>query len=515
MQNSSGRAEAASATAIEPLVLSHSLLAIVSRNANPMCNKTIDPFLEGVDELSGALARFQHVADELCRTIDNCASALQKIDVEDDPDPFKALGFLRAAVNHCCGTFSDSQAAVANRMRSSERAFWSLKSHVDSSAMKYGLKRLPTELLSRIFLDATSRLKSTIILSHVSKQFRSIVNGYPALWQRFRLSSMWNREQIIAIAERSAFQSTEALIGGSSDLDSTTAIFSFHSCLEELEIFHFSMEFAEEVRRRLGFLHFPSLQVLRFVHSNVLTLQHPQKFSEMPSLRMLKADFLPHNSMARNLVELHLNLGKVSLTSLLDFLSSTNVLEVLSVSLWSEEAEGEVSDHKSVRLPRLVKLCFEMMKCSMRAISVIARKIRSSSLRILVLRGGKVDTTSDGPFQDILQSNPSFTKLELLGFWSIDLCHIPPQVEVLMLTLGDAEDRFPHFECSGTVSSHQIRLLRFHGSGKRDRLQECVYHLRDVLLHSGLDAVQFEFEGCRRFRDGSFSPEYIFTGGWW
>ncbi|KAL5479019.1 hypothetical protein ACEPAI_2307 [Sanghuangporus weigelae] len=438
-----------------------------------MCNKMDNPFLDGADKLSSALAKFRHAADELWRTIDNCASTLQKIDVEDYPDPFKALGFLRAAVNHYCGTFSDSQAAVAIRTGCSKKALEHLKSHVDSSAMKYGLDRLPSELLSRIFLDATSRLKSTITLSHVSKQFRSIVNQSPALWQGFRLSSEWSQEQIRAVAERSAFRSLKAdLDVNGNELDSVTAIFSLHSCLEELSIIHFSMEFAEEVRRRLGFLHFPSLQALKSKDSEILTLQHPQQTIEMPSLRILNVDFLPHNSMARNLVELSLDLGKVSLTSLLDFLSSTNVLEDLSISLGTEEAEEDVSNHKSVRLTRLVKLCLGMEKRSMRATSFVARKIRSSSLRTLVLRGDcNVDTTSDGPFQDILQSNPSFTKLELLGFWSIDLWHIPPQVEVLMLTHKYARDKFPVFKCSGTVSSHQIRLIRLHGEGDSSWLQ--------------------------------------------
>ncbi|KAL5520294.1 hypothetical protein ACEPAG_9507 [Sanghuangporus baumii] len=339
-----------------------------------MCNKTINPFLEGVDELSGALARFQHAADELCRTIDNCASTLQKIDVEDYPDPFKALGFLRAAVNHCCGTFNDSQAAVSH--------------HIYSSAMKYGLKRLPTELLSRIFLDATSNVRSTIRLSHVSKQFRSIVNQSPAFWQRFRLSSKWSQEQIRAVAERSVFRSLKADVYYNGD--EPDSILSFHSCLEELSIIDFSMDFAEGVRRRLGFLHFPSLQVLRFEHSYFSTLEHlhPQEFFGMPSLRMLDVDFVPHNSMARNLVELHLDLGKVSLMSLLDFLSSTNVLQDLSIFvLLDDETEQEVPDHEPVLLPELAKLSFEVSGRCLRSASIIARKIRSSSLRTLVLRG--------------------------------------------------------------------------------------------------------------------------------
>ncbi|OCB91471.1 hypothetical protein A7U60_g1285 [Sanghuangporus baumii] len=261
------------------------------------------------------------------------------------------------------------------------------------------------------------------------------------------------------------------------------------------------MEDAEEVRRRLGFLHFPSLQVLSSRKSEILAFQHPQQTFEVPSLRILDVDFLPHNSMARNLVELHLNLWMVSLASLLDFLSSTSVLEVLNISVLfiDNGAEQEMFDHKPVRQPGLVKLCLGMRGCLISSASIVARKIHSSSLRTLVLRCDdcEVGTTSDGPFQNILQSNPSFTKLELSGFTSIDLCHTPPQVEVLLLDVRG----FSYFNCAGTVSSHQIRLIRFH-EAEEPLVQDRVYDIRQVLLDSGLNAVQFEFQNCRRFRNG-------------
>ncbi|KAL5479020.1 hypothetical protein ACEPAI_2308 [Sanghuangporus weigelae] len=333
-----------------------------------MCSKMFSPFLDGTDELSGALARFRHAADELWRVIDSCTSTLRKCDVEDCLDPFNSLGFLRATAHHYYDTFNDNQ------------------SHVDSSAMKYGLNRLPTELLSRIFLDVASDMKSTIFLSHVSKRFRSIVNRSPAFWQRFRLSSEWSQEQIRAVAERSAFRSLSADLDVNGDeLDSVTAIFSLHSCLEDLSIFDLSVEYAEEVRRRLGFLHFPSLQVLSFkkCHSYIPALQHPQQFFEMPLLRTLDANFLPHNSLAKNLDKLSLDLGLVSLASLLDFLSSTNALQDLSiyVFLMADEAEEEVPDHNPVLLPRLIKLCFRAWEGSMMSASIVAQKIRTSSLK--------------------------------------------------------------------------------------------------------------------------------------
>ncbi|OCB84816.1 hypothetical protein A7U60_g8342 [Sanghuangporus baumii] len=206
-----------------------------------MCNKTVNTFLVGADELvlSGALDRFRHAADDLWRAIGDCASTLQKIDVEDYPDPFKALRSLRATVRHY-GILSDNSRKAADEM---VETFGHLQSHVDSSAMKYGLNRLPTELLSRIFLDAAINVKSTVALSHVSKQFRSIVNRSPAIWQRFWLSSKWDREQILAIAERSAFRSLKADIEQrefarfrDNESDSVAAIFSLLSCLEELSI---------------------------------------------------------------------------------------------------------------------------------------------------------------------------------------------------------------------------------------------------------------------------------------
>ncbi|KAL5525331.1 hypothetical protein ACEPAF_9201 [Sanghuangporus sanghuang] len=414
-------------------------------------------------------------------------------------------------------TLSDSQAAIDGMMGPSKKGLRHLQSHIDSSAMKYGLNRLPTELLSRIFLDATSDVESTVALSHASKRFRSIVNRSPAIWQRIRLSSSWDREQILAIAERSAFRSLKAVIWPQEDdndkeLDSVIAIFSFHSCLEELSIYCLSMEDAEEVRRRLGFLHFPSLQVLVSNNSDVLALQHPQQILEMPSLmpllHTLDADFLPHSSLAGSLVKLSLDLRQESLANFLDFLSCTNALRELSIGVRprTEEAERAVSDHKRVRLPGLVKLSFETREPSMRSTSIVAQKIRCSSLRTLVLRcpsyGAR--TTGDLPFRGILQSNPSLTELELSAFTSIDLCHIPPQVEVLMLKLRVLSDAVSYFKCSGTVSSHQIRLIRFHGEGNSSVLKDCVNHIRDNLVRSGLNTVQFEFQNCRRCRNGSF-----------
>ncbi|KAL5498422.1 hypothetical protein ACEPAH_2564 [Sanghuangporus vaninii] len=418
--------------------------------------------------------------------------------VEDHPDPFKTLGFLRATVHHYYGALSDSRKAVDELVET----FGHLQYRVDSSAMKYGLNRLPTELLSRIFLDATSDLKSTIALSHVSKQLRSIVNRIPALWQRFRLSSKWDRERILAVAERSAFRSLKADIrqrgyANDKELDSVITIFSFHSCLEELSISCLSMQDAEEVRRRLGLLHFPSLQVLASESPYIFAL-----------LRTLDVDVLPYSSLAGSLVKLSLGLRKELLANLLDFLSCTNALQELSICVWpgTAEAEQAVSDHKPVPLPGLVKLSFETWgEVFMRSTSIVAQKIRCPSLRTLVLRElTGVDTTSAGPFQGILQSNPSFTELQLSRFASIDLCHIPPQVEVLMLDLQAVSDVPPFFKCSGTVRSHQIRLIRFLGDKYPVDLKDCVNHIRDVLLRSGLNGVQFEFQNCRRCRNGIF-----------
>ncbi|KAL5520286.1 hypothetical protein ACEPAG_9499 [Sanghuangporus baumii] len=467
-----------------------------------MYNKTVNLFLDRDNELSSALARFRHAADELWRTIDSCASTLQKIDVEDCPDPFKALRSLRETVHHYYGTFSDSQAAVTKMMARSKKALKPLQSHVDSSAMKYGLNRLPTELLSRIFLDAASDMESTIFLSHVSKQFRSIVNSSPALWRRFWLSPRWNRKQILAIAERSAFRSLKADMYPRegvivNESDSVAAIFSLHSCLEELSI-----------DRAYAFSEPASAIIQRFAYS---------KFAaspvEMPLLRTLHSDFLPHSSLAKSVSKLSLDLDQVSLANLLDFLSCTNVLQDLSIRVLhtTEEAEQEVFAHKAVRLPGLVKLYFMAWEGSMRSASIVAENLLSPSLQTLALRGvcWRMQTTSGGPFQDIIQSNTSFTELELLGFSSIDLCHIPSQVEVLMLDFDYQRDVLPSVKCSGTVSSHQIRLIRIHGEGDSPSFKEYVYHFRDILLGSGLDAVRFEFQNCSKCRNGSFNPKDV------
>ncbi|KAL5479028.1 hypothetical protein ACEPAI_2316 [Sanghuangporus weigelae] len=400
----------------------------------------------------------------------------------------------RAIVHHCHGDLIDSREDVDEIMDPTKRALKQLQSHVDSSAMKYGLNRLPTELLSQIFLDATSNVKSTVALSHVSRQFRSIVNGSPAIWQRLRLSSSWDRKQILAIAERSAFRSLKANIQPREDvkgklLDSIPAIFSLH--LEDLSIDH-AHEFSEPA----------SAIIQRFAYSRFTALP-----IEMPLLRTLHTRFLPHSSLAGSLVNLSLELRNESLANLLDFLSCTNTLQELSICLLhrTEEVDQEVSDHKAVRPPGLIKLklklCFWKWEGSTRFASIVVQKICSSSFQTLALHD-MVDpflsppwqstSASDGPFQGILQSNPSCTELELSGFTSIDLCHIPPQVEVLMLTLKFAEYKFPSFECSGTVSSHQIRLIRFHGGHGWGDPWRC-----------------FEFQNCRMCYNGSYNLEEV------
>ncbi|KAL5498428.1 hypothetical protein ACEPAH_2570 [Sanghuangporus vaninii] len=475
-----------------------------------MCSNMVNPLLDGADELvlSSALDRFRRAADDLWHAIGDCASTLQKVDVEDYPDPFEALRSLRTTVHHYYGALNDSREDVDEMIETFEH----LEYHVDSSAMKYGLNRLPTELLSRIFLDATSDIKSTIVLSHVCKQFRAIVNRSPAIWQRFWLSSSWDRGQILAIAERSAFRSLKAHIRQAefarfrdNESDPVATIFSLHSCLEKLSIFR------APARSEPASAEIPGIAYSRFMTS-------PE---EMPLLRVLNADFLPHRSLARSLVKLSLDLRRVPLASLMDFLSSTNALQDLSFCIWfrAVEIEQEVPDHHPVRLPGLVKLSFRLSESMMKSASIVAQKIRSPSLRTLELdnvgtRFGeslRLRTTSGGPYQDILQSNPSFTNLDLSGFTSIDLCHIPSKVEVLMLDLRYVfvHDVDSFFKCSGTVSSHQIRLIRFHGEGHSARLGNCVYHLRDILLRCGLDAVHFEFQNCSGCIDGSFNLEEV------
>ncbi|KAL5520292.1 hypothetical protein ACEPAG_9505 [Sanghuangporus baumii] len=233
----------------------------------------------------------------------------------------------------------------------------------------------------------------------------------------------------------------------------------------------------------------------------------------MPLLHTLDANFLPHSSLAKSLVKLSLDLGLVSLASLLDFLSSTNALQDLSiyVFLMADGIEQEVPDHNPVLLPELVKLCFRAWEGSMRSASIVAQKIRTSSLQTLALHGMEdrieefrgMQTTSGGSCQGILQSNPSFTELDLSLFTSIDLRHIPPQVEVLILNFSHVLYVHSFFKCSGAVRSHRIRLILFLGEGNSS-LKDCVYHIRDVLLRSGLNAVQIEFRNCWRFRNGSF-----------
>ncbi|KAL5476710.1 hypothetical protein ACEPAI_2896 [Sanghuangporus weigelae] len=497
-----------------------------------MSNETIDLFLDIADGLSCALTRLLHVADEMSYG-DWPKSSLQKIEnvssaslsylcslngvnecltsnIEEFDDPVWALKSMRKILAWarlfyqilCIGTMASDA-----RMGRFRETLDDLQHHIDSSAMKHGLDRLPVELLSRILLASACDMKSTIALSHVCQRFRCLVNGSPCFWQRFPLLVTWNSEQIHAVAKRSAFRSLRAVIDcvpvtgrRVTTLPSIHAIFSFHSCLQELSVSSLLPEYVEAVRGHLSGLHFPVLQKLvsRWHHS--IVPPHPQDIYEMPSLRILDTYFIPRIEQAGSLLQLTVYLSGISeLGYLLDFLSSTTALLEINIRFGWVAEEHELVTRQRVQLPKLATLRISF-EDEIESLSIFAQKIHSSSLRTIELTCGMMEALnlSETSIQRILRSDLSFTELQLSGFYPIDLGHVPQQVEVLTLAYG----RYAriHFRYSGTLNSHHLRLVRF---------RECKEHTRDfvqlarhALLAARLGGVQFEFIDTYGYRNG-------------
>ena len=420
-------------------------------------------------------------------------------------------------------TLCDGHAILDARKRSFGKTLDGFEYHIDSSAMKYGLNRLPSELLLRIFFLIATDMRTTVVLSHVCQRFRSIINGTPAFWNRFRLSAGWKDNQILAVAERCNFRGLRADIEEKEkeeeedsddyyhryrfrfDPGPTLAILSLSDHLVELSINKIQKKIFDDIRPRLQPvpIHFPKLRVLTSWGSDDITLLHPGEVSEMPSLQVLEAGFIPRLSHPGSLTKLTLDPVRRP-SELLALLSSATALEELTVStraFWTDDEEKMV-EQLNVYLPKLVDLGFKDMyssgKC--RYASIIASKIQAPSLRVLRLDSAGSELT-DADIQSIISSNSFFTELHLSGI-RVDLCAIPARVETLVLmdTIG------MRFWCSGSVSSHRLRLVRFIGYWSA-YLHADATGLRNALRDAGLHLAQIEFLECNGCKPGTYSLE--------
>ena len=342
-------------------------------------NAIPNPFLARAGGLSGALVRSRLATDDLWALVDDRVSALPDIltpqatfifhtsNIEKSCDRIGALQALRsvaAPMRSFFQTLRDERAISVSRNTSFQRSLDGTQHNIDSSAMKYGLDRLPDELELRVFFNVANDMKSTLVLSHVCQRFRSIVNGTPAFWRRFRLSATWGEDQILAIAQRSKFRDLKADIRSNmwhyGIPSSVSAILSLSPHLVELSLGSaHAITLPTYIGRRV---HFPKLRMLTYERPEDIASVHLEEIFETPLLQVVKADFIPHISQARSLTVLVLDLRFVRCQlELLIFLSSATALEELSLDTYGAYDEQEMIEQADAYLPKLADLRFKML----------------------------------------------------------------------------------------------------------------------------------------------------------
>ena len=425
----------------------------------------------------------------LGHTIDLCRNTTSDIARADEP--LKALARMRAdlaSFEDFYNTLLYNQATSNARMRHLLDAINGLKCSISSTAMNYGINRLPNEILLRVLLDAADGLMSTIVLSHVCRHFRSMIIGSHEFWERFELSSSWSREQIFTIAGRTAPRPLRAVIRFSGylcpkDLDPITAILDLSFRIQELSLY------APDTYRDGAMLQsciqrsrFPLLKVMSF--SQTIPVVRPP--FDMPSLQSLEADFLPSPSYAQALVKLTLTFQMdVSLGKLLSLLSSANGLQELEIHL------GHIGDTGSAsNLPIISMRSIDTFHLAVRSgmelndATIIPKKIRAPSLRKLGIHLDKAaHGVSEESVHSIMLGYPSIQYLEISGIPCIDLHYVSQNVEEL--TFGNHEgSRMPLIYASGPLGSSQIRLLHFE---RLNRFlvspNQAILSIRDLFRH--------------------------------
>ena len=221
-------------------------------------------------------------------------------------------------MRHFLEILRDYHAPFTAKERIYREAMHAFQRCIDSSAMKYGIGRLPNELLLQIFSIVATDMRSTVGLSHVCQRFRSIVNGTPSFWENFWLSTGWKADQVITVAERCELHNLKAVIEGDFYFEMETthhrlfaisAILSLSDHLVELDIRSLDapthVQIFRHHRNKHGSTIFPRLRSLLSKRStNIALLFRSSEIIEMPSLQVLSVDFVPHVSQAGNLTRL-------------------------------------------------------------------------------------------------------------------------------------------------------------------------------------------------------------------
>ena len=374
--------------------------------------------------------------------------------------------------------------------------------------MRHGLSRLPEEVLSKILLYSVHDLGSTIKLSHVCRKFRSTIISCRTFWKGFQLSSAWTSDKVGCIAERSKCMDLKALIKGGDPngpilTDTVKAILGLHEHLDTLHIHKISMVNIGKIQRYLRQRGMPKLLRLKMTSMPDADTNF-KGFCEMPSLRALDTDFIPHGSLGKSLTRSNLTLHGLPLSELLQFLSSSSQLRELSITIRWYQPSNEHGNERCdpISLDNLQSLSVSAV-APHSIVRKVLRKIRSPALRSLRLGGGS-GTVSETELFDTVRLKPSIRKLHMRVSWSgcrIDFAIIPPHVEILTLSgiwTGRASIGTPE-----SFRAHQLRMLRFKEFGNV-MIRETVLSCRDVFLKCGREKIQFEFWKCSGFKNGVF-----------
>lgn len=402
---------------------------------------------------------------------------------------------------------------------------------IDSSAMKYGIGRLPNELLLQIFSIVATDMRSTVGLSHVCQRFRSIVNGTPSFWENFWLSTGWKADQVITVAERCELHNLKAVIEGDFYFEMETthhrlfaisAILSLSDHLVELDIRSLDapthVQIFRHHRNKHGSTIFPRLRSLLSKRStNIALLFRSSEIIEMPSLQVLSVDFVPHVSQAGNLTRLAITGSTYRLSGLIVFLTSATALEELLLEMTPRSFTldmVEQIEQTDAYLPKLTQLVLIMDPPPLHT-SLFISKVHAPCLRILQLHANN-GILANEEIQGVIGSKPSFTELHLSSFHRIDLCRIPAQVKTLTVTdvLRSPESSPPGqlFDFSGTVDSLSLRLIRFKSSLPAEIIRPFVAELQNALCNVGLDRIEIvfrEYHGHHLGVEGSSAADIL------
>ncbi|KAL5480648.1 hypothetical protein ACEPAI_9588 [Sanghuangporus weigelae] len=291
------------------------------------------------------------------------------------PDTLSSADFLGAfkCSRDQARRFKDVIGTLLTLMNSLEQAIDRSEKYIAAVAMRHGLARLPSELLSRIFWHAVSTLSDAIQLCQACSRFRIVMLASPEIWARYPLMLNSTPAQIMTIVERSGNMPLRARIEPIPYFPLKASGLLDHSArLQELVI---SPVNDPSLHPQFDAIQLPSLRSLTMSWSNYIYSQqsiqiqrvgqriaHIYETWSMSQLRFLEANFVPHPLPGISIVQCELNFGEDSIyvNELLVFLCSSPLLRKLSISFAHTSAWYDDKPDPNIELPNLRALSIQI-----------------------------------------------------------------------------------------------------------------------------------------------------------